>query len=396
MDTAYLDRLRPERFPSPCFVTDADRLRANAAVLDLVQRRTGARILLALKAFAQWSVFPLLSRAYEGPLHGCCASSPDEARLGAERFGGEVHVFAPAYSEEDMHAILARADHVSFHPVPQWKRFREMVLRHNRSRGEGERQVRCGIRVNPEHNEGAPAVYNPCSPESRLGVRLARFEEDALAGISGLHFHTLCEQNADALDRTLAAVERTFGRWFDRMDWLNMGGGHLITRPDYDLDLLCRCIERVRRRYGLEVYLEPGEAVALDAGVLIARVLDVVPADMPVAVLDASASCHTPDVLEMPYRPEVIGAGRPGEMAWTCRLAGKSCLAGDVFGVYSFARPLEPGDPVVFTNMAIYTMVKTTTFNGLRLPCQAVWDSRPDRVASVRHFDYDDFERRLS
>jgi carboxynorspermidine decarboxylase len=292
-----------------------------------------------------------------------------------------------------MRAILPFADHVSFNSFRQWKRFRDMVQRHNRETG---RRVRCGIRVNPEHSEGAPAIYNPCSPESRLGVRPARFEQDALEGVSGLHFHTLCEQNADALDRTLAAVERAFGRWFDRMEWLNMGGGHHITRPDYDLDLLCRCVERVQRRYGLEVYLEPGEAVALGAGVLISRVLDVVRADMPVAVLDASVPCHTPDVLEMPYRPEVIGSGRSGELPWTCRLAGKSCLAGDVFGVYSFARPLEIGETLVFTDMAVYTMVKTTTFNGVRLPCQIVWDSRSDRVASVRRFEYDDFLRRLS
>jgi len=398
MTDPYLARLRPERFPSPCFVTDMERIRNNAALLDTVQQRTGAKILLALKAFAQWSVFFALSRDMAGPLHGCCASSPDEARLARERFGGEVHAFAAAYSGEDMCRLLDLADYLSFNSFSQWKRFRPLIRAKN-ERAKNERTggaIRCGIRINPEHSEGAPAIYNPCAPGSRLGVRASCFEPDELDGISGLHFHTLCQQGADALDRTLDAVEASFGQYLHRMEWLNMGGGHHITRPGYDLDRLCRRIGQVRDTYGLQIYLEPGEAVALDAGVLVASVLDVVEADMPVAILDASAACHMPDVLEMPYRPDAIGAGRPGEMPWTCRLCGKSCLAGDVVGEYSFARPLEVGDRIVFADMAIYTMVKTTTFNGLRLPAIAVWDGRTDTVESIRHFGYEDFLSRLS
>lgn len=393
MTHAYLARLRPERFPSPCFVTDMERLRANVGVLDGVQRRTHAKILLALKAFAQWSTFPALAKAQAGPLHGCCASSPDEARLARELFGGEVHAFAAAYSDADMAELLECCDHLSFNSFAQWRRFRGQITAHNEA---GARAISCGIRINPEHSEGAPDIYNPCSPGSRLGVRIAHFDPDALQGISGLHFHTLCQQGADALARTLDAVEQRFGGYLHGMSWLNMGGGHHITRPDYDVDLLCRCIERVQNRYDVQVYLEPGEAVALNAGVLVATVLDVIEADMPIVVLDASAACHMPDVLEMPYRPEVIGAGLPGDRAWTGRLAGKSCLAGDVIGEYSFDAPLAVGDRLVFTDMAIYSMVKTTTFNGLRLPSIAVWDSRTDTVESIRHFAYEDFLDRLS
>ena len=393
MSDAILARMRPERFPSPCFVTDMDRLRANAATLDRVQQRTGAKVLLALKAFSQWGVFPALSSVLAGPLHGCCASSPDEARLGRDYFGGEVHAFAAGYSEADIGDLLQTVNHLSFNSFAQWKRFRPMIEAWNTT---AQSPVLCGMRINPEHSEGAPAIYNPCSPSSRLGVRKAQFEPDALGGISGLHFHTLCQQNADALARTLDAVEASFGEYLHHMDWLNMGGGHHITRSDYDLDLLCACIDRVQQRYGLQVYLEPGEAVALSAGYLVATVLDVIQADMPVAILDTSAACHMPDVLEMPYRPEILDAGLPGEKPQTCRLAGKSCLAGDEIGVYSFDKALEPGMQLVFTDMAIYSMVKTNTFNGLRLPSIAVWDSRTDTIESVRDFGYEDFMERLS
>ncbi len=393
----YLVRLRPERFPSPGFVLDEARLRANVAVLDGVQRRTGARILLALKAFAMWSAFPLISAApgvsRGGALHGCCASSPDEARLARECFGGEVHAFAAAYSEADVGDLLGTVDHLVFNSLAQLERFRSRVAAHNAA---SARPVRCGLRINPEHSEGATAIYNPCAPGSRLGIRLRDFPSAVPEGIDGLHFHTLCEQNADALARTLDVVERNFGHFLHGMNWVNFGGGHHITRPDYDIDLLCRCIERVRDRYGVQVYLEPGEAVALNAGVLVSTVLDVVNADMPVAILDTSAAAHMPDVLEMPYRPGVLGAGEPGTRAWTCRLAGKSCLAGDVIGEYAFDRPLQAGDRLVFTDMAIYSMVKTTTFNGLRLPSISAWDPETDEVRPVREFGYEDFKTRLS
>ena len=408
-DETYLETLQAGRFPSPCFVLDDMALRRNAAVLDEVQRRTGAKILLALKGFAMWDAFPLLSRdpvgsagaGGPGPLHGCCASSPDEARLARECFGGEVHAFAAAYSERDVHDLLAVVNHLLFNSFAQWQRFRPLVDAHNREAAAcGGRVVRCGLRVNPEHSEGAVDIYNPCSPASRLGVRQAAFDaalaRGELAGLSGLHFHTLCEQGADALERTLAAFEQRFGHVLHGLDWLNMGGGHHITRPGYDLDLLCRCIRHVQATYGVSVYLEPGEAVALNAGVLVSTVLDVVEADLPVVILDTSASAHMPDVLEMPYRPHVLGSGLPGDKAWTCRLAGKSCLAGDTIGEYAFDAPLSPGDRLVFTDMAIYSMVKTTTFNGLRLPSIARWNAETDTIRVVKTFGYDDFKNRLS
>jgi len=376
--------------PSPCFVLDEDTLLANAALLQKVQERSGAKILLALKGFAMWSVFPLLSRARgSGPLWGCCAGSPHEARLAREEFGGEVHVFAAAFSDEDMRDILRYADHVVFNSFAQWRHFRNMV----HSCGK---QLACGIRVNPEHSEGAAAMYNPCAPGSRLGVRRKHFEPDGLDGVSGLHFHTLCEQGADALDRTLKAFEKRFGAFLHDMTWVNFGGGHHITRKGYDVDLLCACIERIRVKYHVQVYVEPGEAVVLDAGWFVSTVLDVVEADMPVAVLDSSAACHMPDVLEMPYRPHVVGSGLPGEKAYSYRLAGKSCLAGDVIGEYSFNAPLGRGDRLIFTDMAHYSMVKTTTFNGLALPAILRYRGAKDELELVRAFGYEDFKQRLS
>ncbi len=399
----YVQALQPERFPSPCFVLDEAALRGNVATLDSIQRRTGAKILLALKGFAMWDVFPLVSRTQlgskpaEGALYGCCASSPDEARLAREYFGGEVHAFAAAYSERDVLDLLGTVNHIVFNSFTQLARFRPLLEAHNNTH---TRQVRYGIRMNPEHSEGAVDIYNPCSPRSRLGVREAAFTAAAsrgeLVGVSGLHFHTLCEQGADALERTLHAVEARFGKYLHDMEWLNMGGGHHITRAGYDIDLLCRCIERMQKTYNVEVFLEPGEAVALDAGVFISTVLDIIEADMPMAILDTSASTHMPDVLEMPYRPFVIGSGMPGEKAYTYRFGGKSCLAGDVIGEYSFDTPLKTGDKLVFTDMAIYSMVKTTTFNGLRLPSIARWDPMSDNMRIVREFGYEDFATRLS
>ncbi len=402
LEPEYLAKLKPESWPSPCFITDLALLRANAAILDDVQRRTGAKIMLALKGFAQWAAFPVLSRAFNGPLWGCCASSPDEARLAKEEFRGEVHAFAAGWSEDDMADLLNWADHVVFNSFAQWRRFRPMI---DAARRTGK-AVECGLRLNPEHSEGAVPIYDPCDPASRLGIRPSVFARElendpqALDGISGLHFHTLCEQNSDSLARTLDAAEQKFGQYFRNMRWINFGGGHHITRPDYDINLLCRCIERVRDGYGVQVYLEPGEAVALRAGVLVSTVLDVIEADIPVVILDCSAACHMPDVLEMPYRPEASGpdgrAGAKDEKAWTCRLAGKSCLAGDVIGEYSFDAPLKADDQVVFGDMAIYSMVKTTTFNGLRLPSIALWDSNTGERNICRVFGYEDFRTRLS
>ena len=399
IDTKTLEiLLDTQRVPSPCFVVDEELLEKNAALLDSIQQRTGAKVLLALKGFAMWSLFPLLSRAKgQGPLHGVCASSPDEAQLGREEFGGEVHAFAAAWSQADMAALLQHVDHITFNSLAQWQRFRPLVQACGRD-------VLCGLRVNPEHSEGAVDIYNPCSPTSRLGIRQKSLEEGMeqepglWRGLSGLHFHTLCEQGADALERTLEEFEKRFGKHLERgeLRWLNMGGGHHITRADYDVDRLCRCIERMRARYGVDVYLEPGEAVALNTGWLVATVLDIIEADMPTAILDTSASTHMPDVLEMPYRPHIIGAGQAGDKPHSYRLAGKSCLAGDVISEYSFDAPLSVGQRLVFTDMAHYSMVKTTTFNGLRLPSIASWRAKSDSLRMIRVFDHGDFKGRLS
>lgn len=385
------------RVPSPCFVVDESLLERNAALLDLVQQRTGVKILLALKGFAMWSLFPLLSRDARvggtGPLFGACASSPHEARLAREAFGGEVHAFAAAFSDADMQEVLRYADHITFNSFAQWERFRPMIEACAEASG---RPVQCGLRVNPEHSEGAVPLYDPCAPGSRLGIRAAQMVGKSLDGLSGLHFHTLCEQGADALERTLTAFEKRFGAWLSGLKWCNMGGGHHITKPGYDIDLLCRCIDRVQQKYGVQAYLEPGEAVALNSGWLVSTVLDVIEADMPMAILDTSAAAHMPDVLEMPYRPEIIGAGPVGALPHSYRLAGKSCLAGDVIGEYSFAQPLRVGDRCIFCDMAHYSMVKTTTFNGLGLPSIASYRPDTDSLRLHREFGYEDFRTRLS
>ena len=382
-------RFDPARVATPAFVVDEGLLADNLTVLGRVKARTGCRILLALKCFAMYRVFPQLAEV----LDGVCCSSPHEARLGREEFGREVHSFAAAYSAADIEDLALTSDHLVFNSFAQKDRF--MPLARQRAAAAG-RRLEFGLRINPEHSEGAVPLYDPCAPGSRLGIRRADFRTDRLDGISGLHWHNLCEQDADCLERTVAAVEHAFGDVLPRMAYVNFGGGHHITRPGYDLDLLVSIVNRFRERWGVQVYLEPGEAVALNAGYLVATVLDVVNADLPVAIIDASVPAHMPDVLEMPYRPHVIGAGEPGEKGWTCRIGGLSCLAGDVAGEYSFAAPLVPGDKLVFTDMAIYTMVKTNTFNGVQLP--SITRYRPDinQLTLVRRFGYEDFKTRLS
>ncbi len=370
---------------TPCFVVDVAALKRNLAVLRDVQDRTGCRILLALKGFAMFHVFPLLRRT----LWGVCASSPHEARLGREEFRREVHAFAAAYKPAHVADLLRYSDVLVFNSFSQWQRFKSVVQ-------NAPAPVRCGIRVNPEHSEGTVPLYDPCAVGSRLGVRREQFEGQDLAGISGLHFHTLCEHNADALARTLRVFEEKFGAFLPAMEWVNFGGGHHITRSDYDVALLCRLIREFTARHPLQIYLEPGEAVALNAGILVAEVLDIVQNDMPIAILDVSVPTHMPDVLEMPYRPEVAGAGKPGEKAHTYRLAGLSCLAGDVAGEYSFDRPLGVGQKLAFLDMAHYSMVKTTTFNGVALPSIALYDSETGSYEVVREFGYEDYRSRLS
>lgn len=372
---------------TPAYVVDLGALERNLKILGDVQARSGAKILLALKAFAAHSTFDLV-RKY---LRGTCASGIIEARLGRETMGGEVHVYSPAYSDEDLRALLDVADHISFNSFDQWDRFRPVIE-------ASGKPIRCGLRINPEHSEVKVALYDPCSPMSRLGIPLSRFQEDKLDGITGLHFHTLCELNADALERTLEAVRRKFGRYIERMEWFNMGGGHHISRPDYDVEKLIGLIREFRADYPnlRDVYLEPGEAIALNAGVLVASVLDIVENPDPIAILDTSATAHMPDVLEMPYRPQIVGADEPGRLPYTYRLGGLTCLAGDVIGDYSFAEPLEIGSKLVFLDMAHYTMVKNTTFNGMKLPSIVLYRPEERRLEVVREFGYEDYKMRLS
>lgn len=368
--------------PTPYYAVDEKLLVRNLEILKRVSDRTGCRILLAQKAFSMYRFYPLIGQY----LAGTAASGLYEARLGREEMGGETHVFSPAYTDREFDGILDVSDHIIFNSFGQLRKFGP------RAKARGREY---GIRINPECSTQEHGIYDPCAPFSRLGVTEKEFREDLLEGVSGFHIHTLCEQDSDALEATLAAFEGKFGRFLRGMKWLNLGGGHHITRPGYDIERLVRILNRLRGTYGIQVYLEPGEAVALNTGYLVSEVVDRITNGMEIAILDTSAACHMPDVLEMPYRPGIVGAGNPGEKKYTYRLGGPSCLAGDVIGDYSFDEPLEIGDRLVFLDMAHYTMVKNNTFNGIALPSIAAIGM--DRKAeSVKSFGYGDFKMRLS
>jgi carboxynorspermidine decarboxylase len=374
---------------TPCYIVDLGLLRKNLELLARVQREAECKILLALKGFAMWSTFPVI-REY---LSGIAASSPSEAQLGREEFGKEVHAYAPAYSERDIRELVRWADHLVFNSVRQYRDLAPLARQLKPS-------IECGLRVNPEHSEGKVALYDPCAPRSRLGAIFSEFEaglkDGSLAGLDGLHFHALCEQNSDVLERMLAAVEAKFGAFISNLKWVNFGGGHHITRPDYEVDRLIRIVTGFKQRHGKPVYLEPGEAIALNTGVLVSSVLDLVENQGQVAILDTSATAHMPDVLEMPYRPNIAGGAEPGKQPYTYRLGGLTCLAGDVIGDYSFVEPLKIGQKLVFGDMAHYTMVKNTTFNGVQLPSIATFEPQTGELKVVRRFGYQDYKSRLS
>ncbi|MEZ4601475.1 MAG: carboxynorspermidine decarboxylase [Syntrophotaleaceae bacterium] len=373
-----------ELAPSPSYVVDLGRIRHNLAILDEVQKRSGAKILMALKAFAMWPIFPLIGET----LLGVCASSPWEARLGREEFRREVHSFAAAFKESDIVELLAISNHLVFNSFAQLERFRPLWEKE-------QGRVSIGLRINPEHSEGHTPLYDPCAPCSRLGIPRREFDGKSLAGIEGLHFHTLCEQLFEPLARTAKVVEEKFGEFLPRMKWLNLGGGHHITRAGYDIDGLVELIRYFQEKYGVQVYLEPGEAIVIGTGLLIGEVLDVVHNQIPTAILDVSATCHMPDVLEMPYRPEIYGGFDPGEKGYTYRLGGPSCLAGDIIGDWSFEQPLAAGDRLAFLDMAHYTMVKTTTFNGIQHPAICTFEPETGELEVLRRFGYEDFKQRL-
>ena len=373
---------RAEAVKTPYFLVDESRLVKNLELLKAIQEDTGCRILLAQKAFSGFFAYPLMGRY----LAGTTASGLCEARLGKEEFGGETHVFSPAYREDEFQELLLYADHFVFNSPAQLRRYGERAKREGKS---------VGLRVNPEcSTQEGHAIYDPCAPGSRLGTVKEQFDEELLPLLDGLHFHTLCEQNSDDLETTVQAFEEKFGRYLGQMKWVNFGGGHHITREDYDVERLKKIIRHFREHYGVEVYLEPGEAVVLNAGFLVSSVLETMKNGIDIAILDASAACHMPDVLEMPYRPPARFSGMPGEKKYTFRLAGPTCLAGDVIGDYSFDHPLSEGEQVVFEDMALYTMVKTNTFNGMRLP-SIVWKNREGEEILIREFGYEDFKGRL-
>lgn len=375
--------MRRAELPTPCYLVDEGALVRNLELLHGVAQRTGCHILLAQKAFSMFSVYPLIRRY----LSGTTASGLFEARLGAQEMGKETHIFSPAYREEEFDEVVSLCDHIVFNSFSQLERFGARAAQAGRS---------VGLRLNPQcSTQEGHAIYDPCAPGSRLGITKENFCPTLLNEVEGFHFHTLCEQDADALEITLAAIEAQFGEWLGGIKWMNFGGGHHITRAGYDIARLERCICRIQEKYGVEVYLEPGEAVALNAGFLLTTVLDTLQNGIDIAILDVSAACHMPDVLEMPYRPPLVGAGQAGEKPHTFRLAGPTCLAGDVIGDYSFEMPLIAGQRLEFGDMAIYSMVKNNTFNGMALPAIAI--QRIDGSCElIREFDYTDFKSRLS
>ncbi|MBO4107964.1 carboxynorspermidine decarboxylase [Streptococcus suis] len=375
--------MRIDQVPTPAYVIDEARLVNNLEILKSIPDRTGCKVLLAQKAFSMYATYPLISQY----LAGTTASGLYEAKLGREEFGGEVHVFAPAFKDADLEEILEIADHIVFNSERQLRKHVD------KCRAAG---VSVGLRINPEcSTQGEHALYDPCAAGSRFGVRIDQFSENLLDLVDGLHFHTLCEQNSDDLKTTLDAVEDKFGPYLHKVKWLNMGGGHHVTREDYDLDLLISSIQYMQEKYGLEVYIEPGEAIALNAGYLVTEVLDIVENGIETLVLDASATCHMPDVLEMPYRPPLRHGFEAGEKSHTYRLSSNTCLTGDIIGDYSFEKPVEIGDKLYFEDMAIYSFVKNNTFNGIGLPSLALMDKSGD-CRIIKEFGYEDFKGRLS
>jgi len=369
--------------PSPAYVLEEAKLRANLELLARVQKEAGCTIILALKGFAMWSVFPLVKQY----LPGCTASSLYELRLSHDEFGGENHIYSAAFREDEFDEICSMAGHIVFNSVSQWQRFGPRAMAAG---------ISCGMRVNPGIAEVETDLYNPCFSGSRLGVRPEHLKGADLSGIEGLHAHALCENLAASSVRLIDAFEANFADLIPKVKWVNFGGGHLMTHKDYDVELLISRIRAFREKWKVQVYLEPGGAVAWRTGPLITSVLDIVPTDgLPVALLDISATAHMPDVLEQPYRPTITGAGQPTEKKYTYRLGGTSCLAGDVIGDYSFDTPLEPGSRLVFEDMIHYTMVKTTMFNGVRHPDIAILREF-GKLDIVRRFTYEDFRNRLS
>ncbi|MDO8911346.1 MAG: carboxynorspermidine decarboxylase [Phenylobacterium sp.] len=373
------------RVPSPCFVVDEVAVRRNLATLKDVGEQGNAKVLLALKAFSMWALAEVVGEY----LDGVCASGLWEARLAREHYRGELTTYSPAYKAADLPEILHLSDTVIFNSPDQIARFAALI---SEARAQGE-VFEIGLRLNPEHSEAQVAKYDPCQTGSRLGFPVSQLRPEHLDGVDGLHIHALCEQGFEPLHRIWKSLEPRLEALLPKLKWLNLGGGHHITRADYDTQALTAFLRQIHERYGVEVYLEPGEAIALDAGILVGEVLDTFDNALPVAITDISATCHMPDVIEAPYRPAMLNEADTGVAT---RLGGPSCLAGDIIGDYVFARPPQPGDRIAFLDQAHYSMVKTNTFNGVPLPAIALWNSDTDALRLVREFDYADFRDRLS
>ena len=371
-----------DKLPSPSFVCEQDLLEKNLKLLKKIQDEADVNILLALKGFALYSTFDLCKKY----LKGCCASGLHEAILAREEFGGEVHTYSPAFKDEEIDEIIELSNHLVFNSFNQLNQFKSKAI--------GKTSI--GLRINPEYSSVEVDLYNPCAINSRLGITKENFQEDNLEGVEGLHFHALCEQNVDALEGALEAFEKNFSQYFSQLKWVNFGGGHHITRSDYDVEGLIKLLKEFKKRYPhLKVFLEPGEAVGWQTGYLVATVLDVIKNGMNLAILDTSAEAHMPDTLAMPYRAEIRNAGNVNEKKYTYRLGGNTCLAGDIIGDYSFDKPLEVGDKIILEDMIHYTMVKTTTFNGIKLPSVVIKVS-DDCYEIVNNFGYNEYISRLS
>jgi carboxynorspermidine decarboxylase len=379
------------QIPSPCFVLEENLLRKNLELINSVQKAADCKIILALKGFSMYSAFPIVKEY----LSGATASSLNEVKLINDFLGVKSHTYMPAYLDSEFSEILERSSHITFNSLSQWERFKERVEEFKNV--NPDHSLSCGIRVNPQYSEVATEMYNPCVPGSRLGVTRDKLPDLLPDGVEGIHFHTLCENGSDTLERTLAALEEKFGDLLHQAKWLNMGGGHLMTREGYDIDKLIKLVSTIKNKYNLEVILEPGSAIAWRTGELVTTVLDVMDSQgIQVAILDTSFAAHMPDTLEMPYKPVITGAyqdpvaGKP-----TYRMGGMTCLAGDFMGDYSFDQPLQIGDKIIFQDMIHYTMVKTTTFNGVNLPSIGIW-VRNQEFKLIRSFGYESFKDRLS
>ncbi|WP_373030483.1 carboxynorspermidine decarboxylase [Sulfurovum sp.] len=370
--------------PSPCWLLEEEKLQKNLEIISNIKKQSGAKVLLALKGYALWKSFPLI-KPY---LDGCCASGLHEAKLADETFSKEVHTYSPAFKEEEIEEIATISHHLVFNSPAQFNQFSTQAKQINPN-------LSLGLRVNPEYSESPKEIYNPCGLYSRLGTTLENMDESVLELCDGLHFHALCEQGSDALENVLKNFEEKFGSYIPKMKWINFGGGHHITRKGYDTQKLIQLIKDFKKKYEVEVYLEPGEAIGWETGPLITTVLDIVHNGIDIAILDSSAEAHMPDTIIMPYRAEVRDAGKVREKAHMYRLAGNTCLAGDIMGDYSFDAPLNIGDKVIFEDQMHYTMVKATTFNGVKLPSIAIL-RKDGTVEVVREFGYEDFKHRLS